>query len=36
MTIESEIFLAKYNRLAGDLLVLEALLYARYKLGGEA
>lgn len=31
MMIESELFLAKYERLAGDLDVLEALLYVRYE-----
>lgn len=29
MPIESELFLAKYSRLYGDLIELEALLYAR-------
>lgn len=27
MMIESELFIAKYERLYGDLLVLEAMLY---------
>jgi hypothetical protein len=29
MMIESELFIAKYERLYGDLMVLEALLYAK-------
>ena len=31
MSIESEMFLAKYSRLHGDLIVLEAMLYVRYE-----
>ena len=31
MSIESEIFLAKYSRLLGDLMVLEEMLCERYE-----
>lgn len=31
MSIESEIFLAKYSRLHGDLMVLEEMLCERYE-----